>query len=100
MRQEQDFDAAITIRCMSCGARERAVCSKLDCQELVRLNDIAQSRHFKPGACILAEGEMSSSVFNVIKGSIRLSRLLSDGRRVVTGFLFIQSSCLLSAHLC
>lgn len=88
MRQEQEFDAAITIRCMSCGARARAVCSALDCQDLVRLNDIAQTKHFKSGACILAEGENSSSVFNIIQGSVRLSRLLSDGRRVVTGFLF------------
>lgn len=88
MRQEQEFDAAITIRCMSCGARARAVCSALDCQDLVRLNEIAQTKFFKPGACILAEGESTSSVFNIIEGSVRLSRLLSDGRRVVTGFLF------------
>lgn len=88
MRQEQEFDAAITIRCMSCGARARAVCSALDCQDLVRLNEIAQTRYFKSGACILAEGENSTSVFNIVEGSVRLSRLLSDGRRVVTGFLF------------
>lgn len=88
MRQEQDFDSAITIRCMACGARARAICGALDCQELVRLNDIAQTKNYKPGACILAEGENSASVFNIIEGSVRLSRLLSDGRRVVTGFLF------------
>lgn len=88
MRQEQDFNAAITIRCLSCGARARAVCSGLDCQELVRLNEIARAKTFKSGACLLAEGESTAQVFNITNGTVRLSRLLSDGRRVVTGFLF------------
>jgi CRP/FNR family transcriptional regulator len=54
----------------------------------VRLNEIARAKTFKSGACLLAEGESTAQVFNITNGTVRLSRLLSDGRRVVTGFLF------------
>lgn len=88
MLQEQAFKANITIRCMSCDARARAICNTLDCQELLRLNDIAQAKIFRANQVILSEGESTRSVFNIVSGVVRLSRLLSDGRRVVTGFLF------------
>lgn len=88
MLQNTSVKPAVTIRCMTCGARAKALCSALDCQDLIRLNEIAVAKTYKSGSALLEEGEESKAVFNMVSGVVRLSRLMSDGRRAVTGFLF------------
>jgi CRP/FNR family transcriptional regulator, anaerobic regulatory protein len=40
-----------------------------------------------PGETLFAEGEESNSVYEVVRGMVRLYKLLPDGRRQITGFL-------------
>src|SRR3546814_2507543 len=40
------------------------------------------------GAPLFDEGETARNVFNVTSGTIKVYKLLPDGRRQVTGFLF------------
>jgi CRP/FNR family transcriptional regulator len=40
-----------------------------------------------PGETLFAEGEEADSVYEVVRGMLRLSKLLPDGRRQITGFL-------------
>ena len=40
----------------------------------------------QPGQALFGQDEPAGAVFNVIEGSLRLSRLLPDGRRQVMGF--------------
>lgn len=40
-----------------------------------------------PGEMLFAEGEEADSVYEVIRGLLRLHKLLPDGRRQITGFL-------------
>src|SRR5579862_4424900 len=42
----------------------------------------------EPGSAILWEGDEASHVFEVVQGVIRVFKILSDGRRVITGFLY------------
>ena len=42
----------------------------------------------KPGEAAFWEGDTASHVFLVAEGCLRLSRILPDGRRAVTGFAF------------
>ncbi|MFZ5609526.1 MAG: Crp/Fnr family transcriptional regulator [Pseudomonadota bacterium] len=84
----QNFEAEVTVRCLSCGVRDKTLCGALECEELVHINAIATARAFAPGDRLLEEGEGTSSVYNVLGGVVRLSRLLPDGRRAVAGFLF------------
>lgn len=43
---------------------------------------------FEAGAAILWEGDTASHIFEVMEGVLRVFRILSDGRRVITGFLY------------
>ncbi|GGG22091.1 Crp/Fnr family transcriptional regulator [Rhizobium wenxiniae] len=42
----------------------------------------------QPGQSIFFEGDEAKHVFEVVAGALRIFRILSDGRRVVTGFVF------------
>jgi CRP-like cAMP-binding protein len=39
------------------------------------------------GQTLILEGDVATSVFHVVTGSLRIFRILGDGRRVITGFL-------------
>ncbi len=43
---------------------------------------------FEPGSAILWEGDAASHIFEVMDGVLRVFRILADGRRVITGFLY------------
>lgn len=74
--------------CAACGIREIAVCGALRSDELGALAEIMDGIAVNPGGVIFYEGDPARHVFNVAAGAVRLSRLLPDGRRQITGFLF------------
>lgn len=41
-----------------------------------------------PGEALFWQGDAAQHVFEVVAGALRTVRILSDGRRVITGFLF------------
>jgi CRP/FNR family transcriptional regulator, anaerobic regulatory protein len=43
---------------------------------------------FEAGTTILWEGDAAAHIFEVTEGVLRIFRILSDGRRVITGFLY------------
>ncbi|HEX2146712.1 MAG TPA: helix-turn-helix domain-containing protein [Pseudorhizobium sp.] len=42
---------------------------------------------FSAGQILFFEGDVAKSVFEVVQGTLRILRILPDGRRVITGFL-------------
>jgi len=80
--------AARDFPCRSCEVRDKAICKALDDQELRQLCKISTSVKLHAGGTVFYEGDDSLYLFNVICGALRLSKLLPDGRRQVTGFLF------------
>ncbi len=46
------------------------------------------AQDFAPGETVFFEGDHANSLYNVTQGCVRLSKLLPDGRRQITGFLF------------
>lgn len=75
-------------QCQDCEVRHLTLCAPLDSAEMERLVEILRVMDFPAGASIVEEGEPGSHVFNVTGGAVRLYKLLADGRRAVTGFLF------------
>jgi CRP/FNR family transcriptional regulator len=67
--------------------RELAVCLALSDNEVTAVASIQSQRHLAAGQAVFYEGDAAEHVFNIVHGTIRLSKLLSDGRRLVTGFL-------------
>jgi CRP/FNR family transcriptional regulator len=41
------------------------------------------------GAALYWQGDQAADVFAVVEGGLRMTRVLGDGRRVITGFLFV-----------
>jgi len=52
-----------------------------------RLTAISSLERKAPGETLFAEGDEADSVYEIVRGMVRLYKLLPDGRRLVTGFL-------------
>jgi CRP/FNR family transcriptional regulator len=74
--------------CDTCGARALSVCGAVDDPDLQRLGDLGEVIRLKSGAALIREGEPAPHIFNITSGSLRVYKLLPDGRRQITGFLF------------
>ena len=64
------------------------VCGAVDRSDLQRLGDLADAVTLRSGAVLVREGDPAPHVFSITSGSLRVYKLLPDGRRQITGFLF------------
>ncbi len=74
--------------CAACAARTLAFCNVLDGNDLDQLTAIMTETICEPGQTIIFEGDEAKHAFNVTDGVVRVSKMLPDGRRQITGFLF------------
>ena len=74
--------------CNACPVRHLAFCASLDDQELHQLSAILSAVELTPGDPLFDEGEPAEYLFNVTAGAMKVYKLLPDGRRQITGFLF------------
>jgi CRP/FNR family transcriptional regulator len=74
--------------CQGCEVRNIALCSVLDCTNLEKLKSLGWTLKLAPGQTLFHEGDPATRVFTLTRGSLKLYKLLADGRRQVTGFLF------------
>ncbi|MDH5557593.1 MAG: helix-turn-helix domain-containing protein [Alphaproteobacteria bacterium] len=65
-----------------------AFCGALNDREMPHLLAILQTATVEPHGSIIDEGEAADYLFNVTQGAVKLYKLLPDGRRQITGFLF------------
>lgn len=73
--------------CGACPVRTLTVCAALEQDELRRLADILQTTRVEAGQTLFGEGDAADALFNVTSGTVKLYKLLPDGRRQITGFL-------------
>jgi CRP/FNR family transcriptional regulator len=73
--------------CAACSVRDLSICGALDETELQQMAAIAHNMTFSAQDPIIDEGEAAEFLFNVTGGTVRLYKLLLDGRRQITGFL-------------
>ncbi|MEA1015294.1 Crp/Fnr family transcriptional regulator [Sphingosinicella sp. LY1275] len=74
--------------CAACDIRLRTFCKTLDAEELRRFKADGPTVAVAAKQPLFHEGDRADVVFNLTKGSAKLYKLLPDGRRQVTGFLF------------
>jgi len=74
--------------CATCEVRDKAICAALKNEELSQLNAISTAVELSAGQAVFYEGDQDRFLFNVVAGAVRLSKMLPDGRRQITGFLF------------
>lgn len=73
--------------CGACPVRSLTVCAALDPEELRRLAEILQTIRVEANHTLFSEGEAADALYNVTSGTVKLYKLLPDGRRQITGFL-------------
>jgi len=74
--------------CAACVVRGMTICAPLDNQELAQVSALMTSVELTAGEPLFDEGEDAGNVYNVTSGTLKVYKLLPDGRRQVTGFLF------------
>lgn len=72
--------------CQGCEARGRAVCGVLDCDRLAQFRKLGWTLRLEAGQALFHEGDPATRVFTLTSGSVKLYKLLPDGRRQVVGF--------------
>lgn len=73
--------------CGACPVRSLTVCAALEAEELRRLADIVQTVRVDSSQTLFNEGDEADALYNVTSGTVKLYKLLPDGRRQITGFL-------------
>lgn len=90
--QQSQSGSAVTGRngdpCFSCSVRHMTICSPLEGEELLKLAGAVSTLHLDAHRSVFDEGEPATHLFNVTQGSVKLYKLMPDGRRQVVGFLF------------
>lgn len=74
--------------CGACMVRHLTFCEPLGEEELGQVSRIVRNLELDPGDALFDEGEAAEAVFNVTAGALKVYKLLPDGRRQITGFLF------------
>jgi CRP/FNR family transcriptional regulator, anaerobic regulatory protein len=72
--------------CISCEARAHSVCGAIEEQDLARLAAVAVIRDISKGATFIREGTPATDFFNITGGTVKLFKLMPDGRQQVMGF--------------
>lgn len=74
--------------CFDCAVRLHSVCGVLESDELREFRQSGKLTVVEAGGTLFYEGDTANSVYNLTSGTLRLSKLLADGRRQIAGFLF------------
>ena len=74
--------------CAGCAVRSSAVCRVLDGPDLAEMRGLGWTLRMRPGQTLFHEGDPATRVFSLTEGALKLYKLLPDGRRQVTGFMF------------
>lgn len=71
--------------CLRCDVRQLALCAALRESDLPHLEAIVSAVRISPGQMLFGEGEPVRYAYNVVAGTLRLFKMLPDGRRQITG---------------
>src|SRR5215469_14811021 len=67
--------------CDTCRAREFSACAPLTGEEQRRLAAITRTINVEPHGSIFDEGEPAEYVYTITEGTVKVYKLLGDGRR-------------------
>ncbi len=74
--------------CAACAVRGLTVCAPLNPAGMAEVEMLSTQVALAASETLFDEGEAAEHVFNVTEGTLKIFKLLPDGRRQVTGFLF------------
>lgn len=74
--------------CAACQVRNLSICGELDPEQLNHLTTILSDITVASGQTLFFESDPAEHLYIIRTGCARVYKLLSDGRRMITGFLF------------
>jgi CRP/FNR family transcriptional regulator len=77
---------AMTEHCLGCDVRAQSVCRAIDDANLHRLAELASVAEIEAGQTFINEGDTADRFFNLTSGTVKLYKMLPDGRQQITGF--------------
>lgn len=78
----------VPIVCRACEARHGGVCGVMTPQQLTELAKHTKRRMITPGAEVIGQGEKVHTYANILRGVVKLSKMLHDGRQQIVGLQF------------
>eukprot|EP01013_Petalomonas_cantuscygni_P032158 TRINITY_DN58601_c0_g1_i1.p1 TRINITY_DN58601_c0_g1~~TRINITY_DN58601_c0_g1_i1.p1 ORF type:complete len:285 (+),score=64.43 TRINITY_DN58601_c0_g1_i1:124-855(+) len=74
--------------CRACEARHGGICSVLTPEQLAQINKHSSRRTIEGGAEVVGQGESVGSYSNILRGVVKLSKMMADGRQQIVGLQF------------
>lgn len=74
--------------CAGCASRRFGICQPLDPEALDEISNDSDRQTLPAKALLFREGDPATCAFSVLEGTVKLARLLPDGRQQVVGFRF------------
>ncbi len=78
----------LPVVCRACEARHGGVCGVLTADQLAELNKHSSRRTVDTGCEVIGQGQSVNSYANIIRGVVKLSKMMSDGRQQIVGLQF------------
>jgi CRP/FNR family transcriptional regulator, anaerobic regulatory protein len=89
LNERQDIhNSGIPKICRACEARHRGICGVLSPGELAQVAKHSRLVSLDAGSELIGDAEDIESYANVLKGVVKLSKMLSDGRQQLVGLQF------------
>ncbi len=70
-----------------CSVRQAGLDAAIGDDDLAHLQDIAQEVNLPAGGLLFSEADPAASIYSVVDGTMRVCKMMPDGRRQITGFL-------------
>ncbi|MBX9456590.1 MAG: Crp/Fnr family transcriptional regulator [Rhizobium sp.] len=78
----------LPIVCRSCEARHGGICGALTPEQLAELSRYTTRRTIEAGGELHGQGEPIHSYANILRGVVKLTKMLPDGRQQIVGLQF------------
>ena len=86
--RKEPCNSDIPASCMACDARQGGVCGAMTPAQLTELSRYTVRKKVRHGAELHGQGEKLVSYANILKGVVKLTKVMQDGRQQIVGLQF------------
>src|SRR5690606_23460412 len=88
IRRQDIHNSDIPLVCRACEARHGGVCGALTSEQLSELNRHSSRHRLETGAEVIGQGETVVNYSNIMRGVVKLTKVMADGRQQIVGLQF------------
>lgn len=88
MGRQDIHNSDVPVLCRNCEVRHKGMCGALSAEQLLDLSRYTHMSHHDAGSELIADDTEITSYANVMRGVVKLSKMLEDGRQQVVGLQF------------